>query len=262
MNDVKKFESRKTPENVPAVHQPDPFLAMVELLSSKPDLDVEKIKQLKEMQESILDRNAKQAFNAAMSRAQGKIELVVATAENKQTDSMYAKLKSILIQAKPIYTKEGFSLMFYEGDTKKENHKRICVDIMHDDGHTEQRWGDFAVQTTGIAGKPMMTQIHGEGSAFSYGRRYLTCAIFNIPTGDDDDGNAASEKPKEFITPDQAKQITDIIKEKNIDVEKWLTHRKIETVDTMPANWFEPAMRDLKKAKVRKAMEREPGEDE
>lgn len=197
--DVEKFEERGEDElgpNLPAVDHQTAFFATIERMATNPNVDVSKIKQIMDMQEHILDRNAEQAFNAAMTKAQNKIELVVAKSKNVQTGSNYADLKTVLLSAKPIYTAEGFSLMFYEGETTKEGHKRVCVDIMHKLGHTKQRYGDFAIQTTGIAGKAMMTQIHGEGSAFSYGRRYLTCLIFNIPTGDetDDDGNAAGGK--------------------------------------------------------------------
>lgn len=212
--------------------EPEPrtdFLTVIERLASRPDIDPDKIKQFMDMQERVLDRNAKQAFNAAMTKAQSRIELVVAKSENTQTKSNYAKLKAVLLSAKPIYTDEGFSLMFYEGDSPKESQKRVCVDIMHDQGHTETRHGDFTIQTTGIAGKSMMTQIHGEGSAFSYGRRYLTCMIFNIPTGDDDDGNAAgSGEPSKYeqwqIKCDEAGEAAQSVDEM---VKWWITNGEI-----------------------------------
>lgn len=205
--DLEKFEERNPAETmpVPVDNQQASFFASIERLAANPAVDVSKIKEIMDMQEHILDRNAEQAFNAAMTRAQNKIELVVAKSDNVQTGSKYANLKAVLLSAKPIYTAEGFSLMFYEGETSKEEHKRVCVDIMHEQGHTKQRYGDFAIQTTGIKGSVMMTQIHGEGSAFSYGRRYLTCLIFNIPTGDDDDGNAAGE-----VKPINNQQLLDI----------------------------------------------------
>ncbi len=257
--DTEKFDSRGNGAMLPAPVEQNTFLATIERLASRPDIDPDKIKQFMDMQEHILDRNAKQAFNAAMGRAQGKIELVAAKTKNEQTKSMYAKLKSILIHAKPIYTGEGFSLMFYEGDTPKENHKRICVDIMHEEGHTEKRWGDFAVQTTGIAGKAMMTQIHGEGSAFSYGRRYLTCAVFNIPTGDDDDGNASGSQ-EEFITKDQAKKLLGLI-EKCGDKAGWVAEKimalnKVETLDALPSDQYTKAVEWLKKYEAKKQVDK------
>jgi len=266
--DIKEFEDRGLAESVEVVpygqdpqwvaekKEQDSFMATIERLARMPDVDPIKLKQIMDMQERVLDRNAKQAFNAAMMRAQNKIELVVAKSENEQTRSMYADLKTILIHVKPIYTTEGFSLMFYEGETTKEKHKRVCVDIMHEQGHTEQRHGDFAIQTTGIAGKAMMTLIHGQGSVFSYGRRYLTCMIFNIPTGDDDDGNAASRV--EYINEKQVSSIVDFINQKEADQTKFLKYMKAKSLKTILARDFGKAIAALK---AKKNPTREPGEE-
>ncbi len=210
-------------ENLPQT-KPDEqnYLTIIERLAVNPDVDPDKIQKFLDMQERILDRNAKQAFNAAMNTVQDQIELVVAKIDNLQTKSKYADLKSILREVKPIYTQAGFSLMFYEEDSAKEGQKRICCDIGHREGHTEKRHVDVTVQTTGIQGKAMMTQIHGEGSAISYGRRYLTCMIFNIPTGDDD-GNAAGKT--DYIDDKERGVIVDLINsiEDGIDMERFLT---------------------------------------
>lgn len=230
------------------------FFSSIEKLAANPKVDVAKIQQIMNMQEHILDRNAKQAFNAAMMRVQSKIDLVVAKTDNSQTGSKYADLKEVIIKTKPIYTAEGFSLMFYEGESKNEKQKRVCVDIMHEQGHTEQRHGDFTIQTTGIAGKAMMTQIHGEGSTYSYGRRYLTCMIFNIPTGDDDDGNAAGGKDKdvEMIAKYQKKRIEELVKTLDMsdkDFKKRLSSRfeGIEKVDDLYTESADILIRTLEK---------------
>lgn len=257
-SDIDKFNGRA---EVPAVVQPENgFLTVIERLSRMDNIPVEKIDALFKMKQAEDDRNAEREFNAAFARAQANIELVVADQRNDQTKSNYANLKAILVKSQPIYTKEGFSLMFYEGDSPKETQKRVCVDIMHSAGHTEKRHGDFTIQTTGIAGKAMMTQIHGEGSAFSYGRRYLTCMIWNIPTGDDDDGNAAGGKVEEFIDEKQQGQIEKLIKSKGVDVILFLSYMKVEKVEHILASDFKKAMNSLKKAKGQtEKKEREPG---
>lgn len=226
----------------------DAFLDLIERLATNPDADVEKIQRIMDMQEQVLNRSARQEFNSAMTKVQNKIELVISKEKNLQTHSTYADLKAVLISAKPIYTAEGFSLMFYEGETAKENHKRVCVDIMHEAGHTEQRYGDFAIQTTGIAGKAMMTQIHGEGSAYSYGRRYLTCMIFNIPTGDDDDGNSAGSV--EHIDEKQIAEIQKLIKDKKVDLVKFLKYMEVESLDKVSLKDFNKATTALKTKKA------------
>ncbi len=231
--EVERFEDR-APE-VPAVIEPNEFITVIERLSRMDNIPVDKIEQLFKMKQAEDDRTAKREFNAAFTRAQAKIELVVAEQENIQTKSKYADLKAVLLKAKPVYTAEGFSLMYYPLKSSRETHQGVGVDIIHSGGHTEKRDGEFAIQTTGIAGKAMMTQIHGEGSAFSYARRYLTCMIWNIPTGDDDDGNAAGGKVEEFITKEQVAELTKLIKAFPDGGTEFLAWAKVETVDTITA---------------------------
>ena len=134
--------------------------------------------------------------------------------------------------------------MFYEGETAKEDHIRVCVDVMHEQGHTEKKHADIAIQTTGIAGKAMMTLVHGQGSAFSYGRRYLSCLIFNIPTGDDD-GNLAGSQPV-FISEVQIKLLKDERAKRKIDGPKFLNHFKVKSIEEIPAKRFKEAMQVMK----------------
>ncbi len=261
-DDLKKFNGRAEPAEVPALVQPNEFITVIERLSRMDNIPVDKIEQLFKMKQSEDDRNAKQTFNAAFTRAQSKIELVVAEQENTQTGSKYADLKAVLLKAKPVYTAEGFSLMYYPLKSSRETHQGVGVDIIHSGGHTEKRDGEFAIQTTGIKGSAMMTQIHGEGSAFSYARRYLTCMIWNIPTGDDDDGNAAGGKVDKYIDEKQHAQIVKTIKSKGVDVTLFLAYMSVKRVEDICVSDFKKAMNSLKKAKGQaEKKEREPGED-
>ena len=88
----------------------------------------------------------------------------------------------------------------------------------------------------------MMTQIHGEGSAIAYGRRYLTCMIFNIPTGDDDDGVAGGGI--EHISKAQISEIKKLIKEREADQALFLTFIKSESIETIPVKDFDNAVFD------------------
>lgn len=264
--DLEKFEGRQPahqtkddiiivpgspPAPLPALPE-ESFFTIIERLTSQ-GADPDTIEKFMNMQERILDRDAKQAFNLSMTRAQSQIDVVIADSWSKQTESRYAKLKKILKDIKPIYTSEGFSLMYYELETSREGQKKIGVDIMHSQGHTEKRFGYFSIQTTGIAGRTMMTQIHGEGSTISYGRRYLTCMIFNVPVGDDDDGVAAGAG--EDINETQLETIKGLIKTLNVDEAKFLEFlgkavgRTIEAADKIPADEFDRAMKELGRKK-------------
>lgn len=199
----------------------DRFLDMIERLSATPNINVDMLQKVIDMQTQILDRNARQAYNAAMVRAQANIKKVLKNKRNEQTKSNYADLDAVNDMATPVYTAEGLGLSFYEGEATKPGEVRTYVDIIHEQGHTEKRFIDLEVDDKGMQGAKNKTSIHGKGSSFSYARRYLTCMVFNIPTGDDDDGNNAGKKPVETITADQVKEINEKYKMAKGDVNQF-----------------------------------------
>ena len=222
------------------------YLSVVERLASNPNVDVDKLQRIMDMQEHALDRESEKAFNADMVLAQAHIRTAVKNKRNLQTNSSYADLEAVITSAKPIYTDAGFALSFYEGVTEKKDHIRIMCDIMHREGHTKTRYYDVALDTMGIAGKVNKTLIHGGGSAVSYGRRYLTCMIFNIPTGDDNDGNRM-----DVITLDQAQQIDKLITESGADAARFLEWAGVQSINNIAANKFGAAMSLLKAKKAK-----------
>jgi hypothetical protein len=169
-------------------------LEVIERLATNPAVSVEVLDRLFGMQERTLARLAEQAYAGAMQRAQGAIQPIIRDKRNEQTNSGYASLEAVLAEVKPIYTREGFSLSFGEEPIVTAEMIRVGCDVMHADGHTKHYSYDCPMDDKGIAGKVNKTPTHAKGSSASYARRYLTCMIFNIPTKDDDDGNAATKK--------------------------------------------------------------------
>ena len=221
--------------------QANSFLSMVAALAANPEVDVAKIQQIVDIQEHILDRNAEQSFNAAMVKAQHAMPVVMKDKLNTQTQSKYSSYEAILKAAKPAYTAHGLSVMFYEGDTTKEGEIRIMADIMHEDGCVKTRFIDVPLDATGIAGKVNKTGTHAKGSSVSYGRSYLIRMIFNISTGEDDDGNGAGSQ---YITEEQAMDLAALIDE-NIKDKKYkgqlLAYMKVESFDLIPIKQFKKA---------------------
>jgi len=80
--------------------------------------------------------------------------------------------------------------------------------------------------------------------------------LFNISTGEDRDGNAAPKDEPEFITPEQAKIIRDILEATGSDTEQFCRLGKINSIPEMMAADFEDAMRLLnqKRAKMEMAL--------
>jgi len=243
-------------QNIDAGNQSHPhFLDIIERLASNPNVDVEKIQRIMDMQEQIITRQAKQVYNDAMFRAQSKMPTVAKKVDNNATHSKYAGYDEILKQCQPIYTAEGFSVMFYQGhgtpeEPLEKDCNRIMADVMHKDGHTKTVHADIPVETTGIKGNANMTKTHATGSSIQYGRGYLMRMIFNIPTGDDDDGNKAGGTV--YISDKQKSTIVDMIQSKEADEKKFCEYMKVDEIDKIKASDFEKAMAALRAKKEKK----------
>lgn len=175
-------------------HKSDPFVSMVERLAINEAVDPDKMQKLVDLQIQIMDRNARDEFYAAMNRVQERIPSVLPNKRNEQTHSDYSDIFAIAKAIKPVYTAEGFSASFSEGESKHEGWMRIVGVLRHRDGHSESDYYvDLPPDKEGIKGNVNKTDIHAAGSTFTYGRRYLTCLMFDIAVGEDTDGNQPSD---------------------------------------------------------------------
>lgn len=175
--------------------------------------DLEKLEKLLTLQERWNANEAKKFYNADMVLAQSKMPEIVKKLKNSQTNSKYAGLDEIITKTKEIYTAYGFSMSFNEGVTARLDHIRICANVLHKLGHKESYSYDVPLDGVGIKGSTFMTKIHAKASSISYGRRYLMCMIWNISTGDDNDGNNGSKKTV-FTVSDSGK-----VKKKVVEAE-------------------------------------------
>ena len=156
--------------------------------------DLGKVREFLDLQKEFEANEARKAFAKSFARAQADIQPAVKKSTNPQTHSKYAKLEGVIEASQPVYTKSGFSVIFYEEDSPKPDHIRVCADVLHELGHQRTYHYDAPLETTGLRGNENMTKTHGKASAVAYARRYLLCMIWNIPTIDED-GNSASGKP-------------------------------------------------------------------
>lgn len=155
-----------------------------------PAVDIDKMERLWAMHERLKNRAAEEAFNAAMNKAQSRMGRVSADAANPQTRSLYATYGKLDKAVRPIYSDEGFSISFNEGEGAPEGYARILAYVSHSAGHTRTYKLDMPNDGKGAKGGDVMTKTHATGAAHSYGRRYLLKDIFNIAIGEEDnDGN-------------------------------------------------------------------------
>lgn len=175
------------------------------------------------------DREAKQAYVAAMVATQAAIEPVARKAWNEQTKSWYAKYDAVYRAAIPTARRNDLVLSFGTEDSPMPEHVRIVCDVMHKGGHSERYRVDLAVDNKGIQGKTNKTLIHGEGSTMTYGQRYLTCMIFNVLLGDDTDGNKGSGN----ITPEHITELTTLLNQAKPDMQKFWAFCKSDALEDL-----------------------------
>jgi hypothetical protein len=203
-------------------------------------IDTKDIKEMLDLQIMLRLSQEKEAYGHAMSQVQEQISLIKKGHKNDHTNSKYAKLEDIILATKDIYSKAGISISFYEGEGGPVDHVRVCADITRG-GHTVTRHLDVPLDGAGIKGNANMTKIHGKASSISYGRRYLMCLIFNIPTGDDDDGNGAGNAVQ-YINEEQTIKIEEWIQATKTEKTAFLAYLKtlnVESIEKIPVQFYQ-----------------------
>ena len=170
-----------------------PMVQIAQMMQAGLDIDVDKMEKLREIGEKYEANESRKAFARDFTLVQSEVASIIKTKRNQQTNSNYASLDDVIDVTKPKYTAKGFSVIFYEGKADAQDEIRVYADVLHREGHKETYHADIPKGGKGIKGNVNMTDIHAKATSFSYGRRYLMCMIWNIPTADND-GNGNPNK--------------------------------------------------------------------
>ena len=246
-----------------AVSETMHMMHMLERLAKNKEVDVGKMKEIKDLAMAMRAEQSEQEFNVAMAQAQAEMEPVRVDAANKSTNSKYASYAALDRAIRPIYTKHGFTLSFDTEDGAPEGFVRVVCYVTCR-GHTRKHHIDIGNDGKGAKGGDVMTKTHAAGSAMTYGQRYLKKMIFDIAVDRDDDGNASSRKQQlrhesdagfpgdtAYITSDQITALRDKCKQVGCAVEKFLHWADVATFEEIRASEFESCMAGL--ASFRKA---------
>lgn len=215
------------------------MLAMMERLATTPNMNVDVLKQMMDLQERILDRNAKSEYAADFAAMRPLLPRVFKASHNIQTKSNYAKLDDINTAIDPILAKYGFATSAkIVAQTEKD--VTVKAELLHRSGHIESSTITIPLDDRGIAGTKNKTEPHAISSSVTYAKRIAICALLNISTGDDKDGNLDA-KP---ITHPQELELDNLMDETGTDKKKFLyTYFGLDEDDLllMPVTDFERA---------------------
>lgn len=166
----------------------DMFLSIMEAVKD-PTLSVEKATALLDLQERMIDRQAKAEFYSAKSKVMLEMPRIrkdgAITNRDGKVQSRFSTFEAIDKIARPICNAHGLVYSFILAQSG--NNLTVTCELAHTSGHVE-KYGPMplAIDTSGAK-----NATQGAGSAASYGKRYTLCAALNIVSeGVDDDGKS------------------------------------------------------------------------
>lgn len=158
--------------------------------------DIEKMKQLMELERQWRADQAKQAFNSAF--AAFKSEAVKLLRTKSITDGplkgkKHVELGEIVRVATPPLSKHGLSISWKLTKDDPQWMEITCT-LRHIEGHSESVSMGGAPDTG-----PGRNAIQARGSAKTYLERYTATAILGLAPEEDDDGQGGPEQPGESM---------------------------------------------------------------
>jgi hypothetical protein len=162
------------------------IVSIIDKAMTNPDVDIEKMTAILDMQERIMDKNAEIEFNKSMVSAISEIpSFEKATSGHNYK---YATFEQINKVVKPILASHNLYVTFLT-DFQSDNYVMVTAEITHKDGFSKKTSMRFPFDCTGSK-----NEVQAVASAISYGKRYMQNALLNITTHGEDDDGFASER--------------------------------------------------------------------
>ena len=157
-------------------------LSIVARAAADPNVDIDKLERLMQMQERAIARQAQTAFDDAMAAMQPELPSI---GERGDAAGRYtfAKWEDIQAQIKPVLQRFGFALTFRTDTVDKV---AVTGILSHRAGHREET--SITLPTDPSGNK---NAVQAVASSVQYGKRYTAGALLNLTShGEDDDGFA------------------------------------------------------------------------
>lgn len=251
----------RKPEQIPeAQSETAAFVSMIERAARDPNVDVDKLERLLAIQERVIERNAKAAYQADFAEMKpklpvidrrGRIEIREKDAKGGRTgpitqSTAFARWEDIDEAITPILHDHGFSLTF-RTDAAADGRIIVTAVLAHKNGHEER---------TSIPPLPFDTSgsknnVQAVGSSLSYGKRYAATLLLNIRTkGEDDDG--AKGGAVETLSDAQISTINSLLTETKSNIDSFLALAESESVSDITVAKFDVLVKLLESKKATK----------
>lgn len=212
------------------------IIQVIERAALNPDVDIDKMERLLQMQERVLDRQALMSYSAAMAAMQ--TELPSIEERGRTNNGQYATLEDIVDTVRPILQRHGFAVSFRI--QTQERGIQVTGVLMHREGHREETSMLLPADVSGSK-----NAVQAFGSSTSYGKRYVLSALLNITTRGQDD-NGLSAATVKLVTTFQAAQIKKFIADCPAATQEWFAG-KYGDAGRVPRNDFDRLRASLQK---------------
>jgi hypothetical protein len=221
------------------------MLAAIMKAVSDPNINVDKMERLLAMHERIVERNAKVAFESALSRVQAKLPViqqngVILGKDKVSIRSRYARYEDIDAIVRPLLSEEGFSLSF-DTEEMPSGKIRLIAKLAHRDGHSESKGIPLPIDKN-----EYRTAIQDHGSTVQYGRRYLIKMHLNLIEKYEDNDGQGADGP---ISEDQVRDLEVMIQDSKADLGKFLEYMEVEQLADITTRHYKKAITALEHKK-------------
>jgi hypothetical protein len=225
------------------------ILSVIARAAADPNVDIDKLERLLEMQERVFARTAKAAYFDALAEMQPNLPVIGERGgikdRNGNVQSTYALWEDVNEAIRPILAEHGFALTFKVRRTEGEI---ITTGILsHRDGHSEET--ELSLPTDSSGSK---NAVQAVGSSTSYGKRYTAFALLNLTScGEDDDGRkGGAPEPVDDV---RLRLLNDLADAVGADKIKLCKHLKVNSLKDLPADRYDYAFTRLKEKDSAKA---------
>lgn len=208
------------------------------------DLDVDKLRQLMDLQDRWQAGQSKAAFDAAIAAFQSECPTIKKT---KQADRYkYAPLDTVLKTIRPILDRNGLSVRFDTEITTEGVLSAICK-VSHVEGHSEHSRFSCPVDA-----QMKVNDAQKQGSANTYAKRYALKNALNLVESDEDDDGYVGGMI--FITDEQIANLEAMISEVGADKAGFMKWAQVKNLANIPGHRYKNCIQvlELKRSKSAK----------
>jgi hypothetical protein len=209
------------------------------------------MKVMLDVQERLLDRQAREAFNKAFAALQPELPLIDkngAIIVKGILRSRYSLFEDIMEAIATPMARHGFTLTFNTPDTGDPKTYRVTCELAHRDGYAKPYEIRLPLDTS-----EFRSAVQNAASTVSYGKRQLVKLALNLVEKGEDSGASLA-----FISAGQVQDLNTMIVDSKANMKKFLAHFQIAKLEELPVQRHKEAVAMLKEKLARQQEAAQP----